>query len=611
MLNGILLNLLTKVLEGFSMHITSYLKRISSASLAALLLASASMAGISGTALAAVSNPTPTAKVSFTFDDGLLSAYSQAAPTLSKYGLTGTDYVITGCVGMQTVPNTCHANTDMQYMTWTQIKALQSTYKWEIGSHTATHPYLATKDATDGQPNVLTPTQVASELANSKSALAAQGITATDFSTPYGDYNNATLAAIAKVYASHRGFADEGNNSWPNNDYLLYDMRVQAGVTVAQVESRIDQAIANNQWLILTMHNIKTTASTNPDDYEYPTAYLDQIAAYVKAKQTAGLIKSVNVNQGLVSGLATDNLMPNSSFDSGITGGWTTSNATAVTVDSANNGSYPSATKSIKFAPSSTASRLFSPLVSVNPSTTYLYKNFVNVTARTTGDVEFYIDEYDANGNWISGQYKKAEASAFVENLNFTYKPTSITVAKASLQITNTASSGITAYLDNVQMFALTTAPAPTPASTETFDSGIANGWKADNTTALTADNTSHGSPNNVVNSVKFTAGTTDAHLFGPVTAVTPTQTYNITSYLNLQTLSSNEVAFYIDEYDANGNWVSGQYKFGARTIGARDVTFAYKPSSASVAKASYQFILPANSGATGYLDDIRIFLAQ
>ena len=76
-------------------------------------------------AYAATTNVTPTAKVSFTFDDGLSSASTQAAPTLAKYGFTGTDYVITGCVGMTTAPNTCHANNDATYMSWAQVQALR------------------------------------------------------------------------------------------------------------------------------------------------------------------------------------------------------------------------------------------------------------------------------------------------------------------------------------------------------------------------------------------------------------------------------------------------------------------------------------------------------
>jgi peptidoglycan/xylan/chitin deacetylase (PgdA/CDA1 family) len=89
------------------------------------------------------------AKISFTFDDSLASTYTNAMPTLAEYGLTGTDYAISGCVGMTTVPNTCRANTDTPYMSWAQLEALQNTYGWEIGSHTVDHDCLASSAAQD------------------------------------------------------------------------------------------------------------------------------------------------------------------------------------------------------------------------------------------------------------------------------------------------------------------------------------------------------------------------------------------------------------------------------------------------------------------------------
>src|ERR1051325_8720864 len=90
-------------------------------------------------AYAAGQSPAPAAKVSFTFDDGYTSALTQAAPTLAKYGISGTNYIITGCVGMTTAPNTCRADTDKTYMTWDQIIQLKNTYGWDIGSHTVNH----------------------------------------------------------------------------------------------------------------------------------------------------------------------------------------------------------------------------------------------------------------------------------------------------------------------------------------------------------------------------------------------------------------------------------------------------------------------------------------
>ena len=567
------------------------------------------------------SNYAPAAKVSFTFDDGLNSAISQAAPTLYKYGLTGTDYVITGCVGMITMPNTCRANTDTTYMSWAQIQTLQNNYGWEIGSHTVDHDCLASSaavDPDDCQTNALTTAQVDAELANSKAALAANGINATDFAPPYGDYNNNVLAQIAKYYGTMRQFKNAASNAnvWPYSDYYLQDYTVQETTdTVADVEAQINNAITNKQWLVLTFHDIMPNPSKTPDDYQYGTAELDQIAAYVQAKEAAGLINSVNVDQGLVT--SSTNLLPNGSFNDGIADGWTTDNPSAVVPDNADNGSYPDPTNSIKLtSPASGSAHLFSPKVAVTPGTTYMLKSFLNVQAITSGQVAYYVDEYDANGNWISGQYLKQETSSFVEDMNFTYTPSSANVASASLQVI-VGGSGITAYVDSMQWFPLSTATPVTPpppvtptnlVANGTFDAGITDGWTTDAPTGITADSANNGSPNNPVNSVKVVAGTTAAntHLFSPKTAVDSTKSYTLTTYLNLQTLTSGEVAFYMDEYDVNGNWISGQYKTGVSALGAQNVSFTYIPTSANVKSASLQIIVVGNSGITAYVDDVR-----
>jgi peptidoglycan/xylan/chitin deacetylase (PgdA/CDA1 family) len=561
---------------------------------------------------ALTTNPSAAARISFTFDDGLASAATQAAPTLAKYGLSGTDYVSTGCVGMSTAPNTCHANVDALYMTWAQIQALQNTSGWEIGAHTVSHPCLvssAAQDPSDCPVTALTAAQVTQELTASKASLAANGITATDFASPYGDYNNAALAQIAKYYASHRGFADQNTNNWPYNDYLINDFPVQEGVTVAQVEAKIDQAITNKSWLVLTMHDIQTTPSTDPTDYQYGTAELDQIAAYVKTKQTAGLINSVHINQGLVT--SDTNLLPNSSFNTAslAASGWTTDNAAAVTLDTANNGSYPDPTNSIKFVAGTANSHLFSPKVTVDPTTTYMLKNFINVAKLTSGELAFYVDEYDANGNWISGQYKTAERSSFVEDLNFTYKPTSLSVSKASLQVIDTGGSGITAYFDNPQWFPLTAAVQPTNlVANGTFDAGLTGGWTTDNPTGIKADATNNGSPANPVNSISLTATTVNRHLFSPKVPVVTGKVYSLSGYLNITALTSNVVGFYVDEYGATGNWISGRYVTDTKTLGAGNIGFNYTPSSINVKSAALQVIVPGNSGIHAFFDDAKWF---
>ncbi|MET1086102.1 MAG: S-layer homology domain-containing protein [Arthrobacter sp.] len=405
-----------------------------------------------GVANAAVNNAAPSALVSFTFDDGSLSSFTQAAPTLQKHGLTGTNYVITNCVGMTTVPNSCRADGDVPYMTWTQIKQLQTQYGWEIGSHGLDHQCLVSTGG-DCQDSKLTVAQVDEQMANSRSALAGQGITATAFAPPYGDYDQTVIAKVAKYYSSMRGFKDEGLNLWPLSDYLVNNVAVQEGLdTVATLKAKVDEAINNKTWTVFTFHGIVPTPSADPDDYQFGTAELDELAAYVKSKVTAGQIKNVNVSTGLVTG--TPNKMPNASFNSGIGEGWRTDAPATITADAAGNGSYPDPTRSVKLMSGAAFSHLFSPQVAVTPGTNYLYKAFLNVAAITTGEVGFYVDEYNSAGGWISGQFRTRENTRWVESMNFAYTPSSTDVASASLQILVTG-TGITAYLDNVEMLAL------------------------------------------------------------------------------------------------------------------------------------------------------------
>ncbi|HET7638366.1 MAG TPA: polysaccharide deacetylase family protein, partial [Ktedonobacteraceae bacterium] len=322
---------------------------------------------------ASVQNLKATPRVSFTFDDGLASAVTLAAPTLATYGLTGTNYIITDCVGMTTVPNTCAADQNSSYMTWDQIAQLKG-FGWEIGSHTKSHIQLSTDKPTAAA--------LTSQLKDSQSALAAHGYAATDLAFPYGDYDTNVLAQTAKYYESARGFADLGYNTWPYDNTLIVNEQVQEGtavgnikgVTYAQVKAYIDAAITNNQWLVLTFHGITSTTPTKADDYHTSTGLLGQIAQYVQQQQTAGKIKAVNIEDGLVRGT---NLLANGDFSQGIAAGWTTDDATNIKADNANNGRYPDPTHSISVktpAGNTVDKHLFSPTISVSSTDSYILK---------------------------------------------------------------------------------------------------------------------------------------------------------------------------------------------------------------------------------------------
>ena len=454
------------------------------------------------------------AKVSFTFDDGLSSALL-AAQALQPYGYAGTDYIITHCIGMKVAlgNDTCAADATKDYMTWADVHTLQDTYHWEIGSHTQTHPLTAAVDNP-----TLTDQQLDQELGGSQADLTAQGFTATDFASPYGDYDNRSIAVEAKYYASHRTFQDPSYSTaagsdvatatagtatfpyyspvsgYPYNNYLLTTLEVQGDVSVKAVESAIDQAVTNHQWLILVFHNIMASgASTAKDDYQYNAADLGAIAAYVQSKN----VPVVNVKEGLPSG---SNIMTDSGFNNaigtcttGVTGtcatpasytGWVTDSSTTIKNDTqtttlAGHGSYDGtasgALNSIAIASSTAQTHLFSPRVTVTPGATYTLTNFVNVTS-TAGGINFYVDEYDAAGNYINfvkavGPVGSTNAqNVQVGDVNFKYTPSTATVAYARVYADIAPST--TGYIDNMQWLA----PNGTVVTPPTSKPGDVNG---------------------------------------------------------------------------------------------------------------------------------------
>lgn len=503
-----------------------FIKKLQHLALAASLVSSMAM-GIASTASAATTSLSAAPRVTFTFDDGMASALANAAPALQTYGFSGTNYIITGCVGMTTVPNNCKADPNHPYMTWEQIKTLHDTYGWNIGSHTVTHPYLASTGG--GEQEMLTTEQIRAELADSKSALEAQGYDAVDFAAPYGDYNNVVLAEAAKLYGTFRGFADIGFNAWPYNDRLVVNQQVQdtagetTAQTVARVKTYVDQAVTNNQWLVLTFHEITAGASSgNPDDYQFSRSGLEQIAAYVKQKN----VSVVSPHDALVNN--NTNMLSNGSFDSAIStdyqnrettaaSQWTTDDTTGTLVknDNEGNGSYvlsdTASPKNALFISANGAdAHIWAPKVAVDANLTYAIKGYFNIQTITAGEVAFYIDEYDANGTIISNQYSSAvrydaNVNAIrVRNANFAYKPTSASVVAARMYINVQGNSGITGYVDNVEMFSpVATTPTSKPGDINSDGlvnlndlSILSNNWNKTGVTAAQGDLNGDGAVN-------------------------------------------------------------------------------------------------------------------
>lgn len=189
--------------------------------------------------------------VSLTFDDAWESVYTNGLPILQKYGLTSTQYLLTGMTS------------DPEYMTPAQMLAFKNAGH-EIASHTVTHPDLTTLSAT----------KVKQELANSQKSLQQwTGAGVTDFASPYGSMDATVLKQVKTYYASHRGVVSGFNGK---NYFNTYDIKVQdveSNTSLTQIQAWVNQAKATSTWLVLVYHQID--ANPNAGDFNTPPADFD------------------------------------------------------------------------------------------------------------------------------------------------------------------------------------------------------------------------------------------------------------------------------------------------------------------------------------------------
>lgn len=118
--------------------------------------------------------PLPAKPVIITFDDGYRDNYEIALPIMAKHGMKGTVFVIASHVG------------EHNYMTWEQIKAMQS-QGTEIGSHTFSHVALSEVE----------PEAQVQEIQQSKHVLEdALGTPVAFLAYPYGKFSPALFSVL-------------------------------------------------------------------------------------------------------------------------------------------------------------------------------------------------------------------------------------------------------------------------------------------------------------------------------------------------------------------------------------------------------------------------------
>jgi hypothetical protein len=153
---------------------------------------------------------------------------------------------------------------------------MQDSGLFEFCSHTHNHVYLAQ----------ITPEEAEEEMINSKKWLLDRNLCDDVIVYPYGDVNT-QVRNIAKKYFRAGIMNDVGNhkiNTPPFKSYNIERVYVDFGVDLAK--QKIDEAIANNSWVIFGMH------------CHYETWSADDIRAIVSYIREKG-VEIVSVTEGL------------------------------------------------------------------------------------------------------------------------------------------------------------------------------------------------------------------------------------------------------------------------------------------------------------------------
>ncbi|GEM_PF-3077890 len=286
----------------------------------------------------------------------------------------------------------------------------------------------------------------------------------------------------------------------------------------------------------------------------------------------------------------------------------------------------------------------YSGAVSGPVLSTNTYSSCTEFVSQNFEDVALF-DNVNCQGNilWLSG----ISSGSIVYNLNLStdfndrarsvYVPTNGSVAYASLQYYMNPNATFTAYVDSVLFYqsgiaptatpTLTPTPTVTPSATytatltltptattvpsniiangsfEALTSGWADNWiaSAASVTIDTNTNGSHGT-----NSLRLAPDTVNTKAISVNYAVSPSASYNWTFYAKT-TSGSGEFGFYIDEYDSNGTWISGQWKNSLTGQSDGGHQYSYTPSSGTVAFASLQFYMIANTTFDAYVDSVSV----
>jgi peptidoglycan/xylan/chitin deacetylase (PgdA/CDA1 family) len=193
--------------------------------------------------------------VTLTFDDADITQFTNGWPVMQKYGMLGTFYITTdrldGHRGMY--PN--------------DVVTLFKSGN-HIGSHSVSHPHL-TQISFKSLIQELTQSQIYLQ--------KLLGVPVKDFALPYGDYNNPVISQVKKNYRSNRT-TNIDINTKRLDLYKICSIGIVNTTHVKTVQSWIDLAKKNNNWLVFLFHNIEE----NPNQWGISPKNFDKQLSVIK-----------------------------------------------------------------------------------------------------------------------------------------------------------------------------------------------------------------------------------------------------------------------------------------------------------------------------------------
>ncbi len=178
---------------------------------------------------------------SLCFDDGYDSINTKANAKMSEYGYRGTAFIIPSAVGTGTAPT---ARASLQ-----TLKDLQNINGWDISAHDNVRLDTISIDQADKR------------LRDVKGYLIKNGLTqgADLYAYPNGVFNDAIIARAKKYYSACRSIVEHRSKETSNppaDAMKLRIINITDNDVVATIDTRVQEARDNNEWIICVFHNI-------------------------------------------------------------------------------------------------------------------------------------------------------------------------------------------------------------------------------------------------------------------------------------------------------------------------------------------------------------------